>query len=225
MCTGVQAMVVLALATAADTQSAVEQWRQFELELHATIPHGANPFEVSLTAEFSLSKTKPPPARAVGGSNQVPTTTTTVAVTGFYDGGTTFRVRFAPPAQGNWTYTTASSLGSLAGARGSVRATSPTAGVNRGPVTSAGYELRYADGTKHVSVGTTSYQWASKGLEMQNQTLETLRSGPDGQGPVFNKIRMTVFPKWCRCSPSSQLTRPFSPPFTAFGGTGDCCAW
>lgn len=30
---------------------------------------------------------------------------------------------------------------------------------------------------------------------MQAQTLETLRQG-QGAGPVFNKIRMTVFPKW-----------------------------
>merc|ERR1712166_561298 len=30
---------------------------------------------------------------------------------------------------------------------------------------------------------------------MQNQTLETLRNGK-GEGQVFNKMRMTVFPKW-----------------------------
>ena len=30
---------------------------------------------------------------------------------------------------------------------------------------------------------------------MQRQTLETLRNG-QGDGPVFNKLRMTVFPKW-----------------------------
>jgi hypothetical protein len=31
---------------------------------------------------------------------------------------------------------------------------------------------------------------------MQAATLNTLKNGPDNKGPVFNKIRMTVFPKW-----------------------------
>ena len=35
----------------------------------------------------------------------------------------------------------------------------------------------------------------SKSFEMQRQTLGTLRDG-QGDGPVFNKLRMTVFPKW-----------------------------
>merc|ERR1711918_288006 len=39
--------------------------------------------------------------------------------------------------------------------------------------------------------GTTCYQWASKGTVMQNQTLETLN-----RTKSFNKIRMTLFPKW-----------------------------
>ena len=61
---------------------------------------------------------------------------------------------------------------------------------DRGPVVSKGSGLYYADFTPHVSVGTTCYQWASKGFDMQAQTLETLKASP------FNKIRMTTFPKW-----------------------------
>ena len=57
---------------------------------------------------------------------------------------------------------------------------------------SHGYGLRHADGTPHYSSGTTCYQWASKGFAMQHQTLATLRQKPQ----PFNKIRMTLFPKW-----------------------------
>jgi hypothetical protein len=49
--------------------------------------------------------------------------------------------------------------------------------------------------SSYFSVGSTSYQWSSKGYAMQEQTLDTLRVG-QGSGQVFNKQRMTVFPKW-----------------------------
>jgi hypothetical protein len=85
----------------------------------------------------------------------------------------------------------------LGGKTGALTAVAPSAG-NRGPVGSRNFKLQYADGSPHVSVGTTSYQWASKGFAMQNQTLATLRDGPASApgGAVFNKMRMTVFPKW-----------------------------
>ena len=66
----------------------------------------------------------------------------------------------------------------------------PALGAQRGPVESRGFGLYYADGTPHLSVGTTCYQWTSEDAETQEQTLQTLaRSG-------FNKIRMTLLPKW-----------------------------
>lgn len=72
---------------------------------------------------------------------------------------------------------------------GVLTATAPKAG-DHGPVRSDGFGLVHADGLPHLSVGTTSYQWASKGSEMQRETLDTLATAP------FNKMRMTVFPKW-----------------------------
>ena len=83
---------------------------------------------------------------------------TTITVTGFYDGGTSYRVRFAPPFLGTWTYTTASSTTpGLAGHTGAVTAM-PASPGNHGPVGSDGFRLVHADGTPHFSVGSTSYQ-------------------------------------------------------------------
>lgn len=119
-----------------------------------------------------------------------------MTVSGFFDGGDQYRVRFSPPHEGTWAYFTVSTAPSLDGHRGSVEVQPATAN-NHGPVESRGYGLYYADGTPHFSVGTTCYQWASKGSALQQATLQTLREGPQGAGgPVFNKIRMTVFPKW-----------------------------
>lgn len=120
---------------------------------------------------------------------------TTLMVGGFYDGSNTYRARFSPPYEGTWKWTSSSSLPQLNGKSGVVVATPPAQDA-RGPVESHGYGLFYADKTPHFSVGTTCYQWSSKGFPMQAETLQTLREGPDGNGPVFNKIRMTVFPKW-----------------------------
>ena len=128
-----------------------------------------NAFEIDLVATFRLADG------------------TTINANGFFDGGSTYRVHFSPPAVGVWTWHTNSSTTKLAGHTGTIRA---TPAQSRGPIHSKGFGLYYADGTPAVSVGTTCYQWASKGFAMQSKTLKTLASSP------FNKIRMTIFPKW-----------------------------
>ena len=170
-------MWLLTLTSAAPTphSSSVPLYGQYEITLTGPSEAAvANPFEVELSATFT--HTEPP-------------TGTPIVVGGFYDGGGTYRVRFSPPAEGEWKYTTASSASALDGSSGEFHVVKKAAG-DRGPVVSKGSGLYYADFTPHVSVGTTCYQWASKGFDMQAQTLETLKASP------FNKIRMTTFPKW-----------------------------
>jgi hypothetical protein len=94
----------------------VEQWGIFELALNAKA--GGNPFlDVTLTAEFVQNHR-------------------TVRVTGFYDGGEIFRLRFMPDATGFWTFTTQSSLAALHGRSGSFTCSAAKPG-NHGPVTTA----------------------------------------------------------------------------------------
>lgn len=53
-----------------------------------------------------------------------------IVVGGFWDGGRTFRVRFTPPAEGVWTFSTVSSDEGLDGRMGSFICTEPDAGVH-----------------------------------------------------------------------------------------------
>ena len=135
--------------------------------------------------------------------------TTGIIAGGFYDGNGKFKVRFAPPYEGKWTYTTKSNIPALNGKTGAFQATAPSTG-SHGPVQSEGFSLIYADGTPYFSVGTTCYQWSSKDFGMQAQTLQTLKVG-QGHGPIFNKLRMTVFPKWYERIDDDTPTPPHPP--------------
>jgi hypothetical protein len=170
----------------------IEQWDVFELALPGPGgpggPGGAsggNPFtDVELSARFTNGKRE-------------------VRVTGFYDGGGTYRVRFMPDAAGEWRYATESNRKELAGKTGSftcVRA----GGNNHGPVrVSNTFHFAYADGTPYRQIGTTCYAWTHQGDELEEQTLATLKAGP------FNKIRMCVFPKWYAYNRGEPPLYPF----------------
>ncbi len=56
---------------------------------------------------------------------------------------------------------------------------------NHGPVRAEGVRLHYDDGTPYYSVGTTCYAWLAQTLELQEQTLDTLR---------YNASILTVVP-------------------------------
>lgn len=192
----------------ASASADVEQWSQFEHTLQG--PSTGNPFaDVRLSATFTLdggrqlaATQKPAGTCGACAGKKVCSATgrcelpSVIKVDGFYDGNGMYKVRFAPPHVGKWSFVTSSNVPELDGQSGSLQSIAAT-GSNHGPIESVGYGLSFADGTPHFSVGTTCYQWASMPLAMQKQTLKTLRDG-QGKGQVFNKIRMTVFPKWYR---------------------------
>ncbi|CAI9399204.1 hypothetical protein ANOBCDAF_00226 [Pleomorphomonas sp. T1.2MG-36] len=112
-----------------------------------------------------------------------------VRVPGFYDGAGTYKVRFMPDNEGEWTYTTISNVAALDGQTGAFSVKAPAAGCH-GPVHVANqFHFAYVDGTPYLPFGTTSYAWTHQPLELQAETLKTLA------GTRFNKMRMTVFPK------------------------------
>ena len=146
-----------------------ERWDIFELTLKG--PSDGNPFvDVEFRAEFKQG-------------------TEVFKPDGFYDGNGIYKVRFMPNATGNWTYITRSNRSELDGKKGGFTCTK--AGPdNHGSVRVHNtFQLAYADGTPHFSVGTTCYAWVHQGDEMEAKTLETLKNAP------FNKMRMCVFPK------------------------------
>jgi hypothetical protein len=131
--------------------------------------------------------------------------------------------RFSPDALGTWSYTTASTTSpALAGQSGSFTCVAPSPG-NKGPVhvdptDPSKRAFAYADGTPHVSVGSTAYAWIHVDAENTATTLDTLAVAP------FNKLRMTVFPKWYPYSHIEPQPRiyPYEPK-KAFGECYICC--
>jgi hypothetical protein len=146
-----------------------EQWGVAELTFRG--PSDGNPYvDVWLTAEFSQGDR-------------------TIKVPGFWDGSDVYKVRFSPPRQGEWHYTTDSNRPELAGKSGTIQV-GPPSKDNHGPVeVFQTFYLRYADGTPYHQFGTTCYAWIHQPQELQEQTLQTLSQSP------FNKIRFCIFPK------------------------------
>jgi hypothetical protein len=161
----------------------VERWGMFEAAFHG--PESGNPFlEVVFSAQFRREHR-------------------TIDVDGFYDGSGTYKVRFMPDSEGEWSYTTRSSRAELNGKTGAFVCVKPSAG-NHGPVSVRDlYHFGYADGLPYCPFGTTCYAWTHQGDELEEQTLATLRTSP------FNKIRMCVFPKWYAYNQVEPKLYPF----------------
>ncbi|HSL87636.1 MAG TPA: DUF5060 domain-containing protein, partial [Bacteroidales bacterium] len=188
------ALLIITVSISCSNQQteSVEQWDLFEITLNG--PSQGNPYlDVELSAVFT-------------GSGE------SITVTGFYDGNGIYRIRFSPPAQGNWKYRTESGVPELADKQGKFMCIKPS-GNNHGPVRVVNtYYLEYADGTPFYSVGTTAYQWTSVKQSIQDKTIETLSQAP------FNKMRMCVFPKWYRYG---NETEPWTYPFAREGEKND----
>ena len=161
----------------------VERWGIFEQALMG--PATGNPFvDVWLRARFHKGNR-------------------TVVVDGFYDGDRVYRIRFMPEETGEWTFETESNVAELHARQGALNCTAAQPG-NHGPVSVRdSYHFGYADGTAYFPFGTTCYAWVHQPEELQQQTLETLRSGP------FNKLRMCIFPKWYQYNHGTPPRFPF----------------
>jgi len=174
---------VAASAVAKATHDAVPRWEVFELTLAG--PSTGNPFtDVQLTGSFSLGHRS-------------------VAVDGFYDGEGKYKIRFMPDTEGRWSYTTASNSPDLSGKIGEFSCIAALAG-SHGPVAVHNtHHFAYADGTPFFPFGTTCYAWVHQSDDLQQQTLQTLRTGP------FNKIRMCIFPKSYQYNHNEPALYPF----------------
>ena len=161
----------------------VPQWEVFELSLQG--PSSGNPFtDVELGATFTLGHR-------------------TVSVNGFYDGAGTYKIRFMPDTQGEWSYTTASGAPQLHGKTGNFTCVAALPGAH-GPVGVRNMQhFAYADGTPFFPFGTTCYAWVHQSDALQQQTLASLAAAP------FNKIRMCVFPKSYQYNHNEPALYPF----------------
>ena len=151
------------------SQEIFEKWKIYEISLQG--PSDGNPFtDVKLTGHFFQDND-------------------TISVSGFYDGGGVFKIRFMPKLEGEWNYITTSNVKRLNNKKGNFICT-PATGDNHGPVVVEDtYYFAYSDGKPHYSFGTTCYAWVHQGDSLAKVTLKTLSNG------YFNKMRMCIFPK------------------------------
>lgn len=110
-----------------------------------------------------------------------------LVVPGFWDGGTCYRVRFAPDRGGTWTWRTTSGEPLLDGLAGEVEAAEP-AGPGGVRVAST-FHFAHRDGTPFRPVGTTVYNWLHQEDSLFQRTPEEIAAAG------FNKLRFMVFPQ------------------------------
>jgi len=98
------------------------------------------------------------------------------AVPGFWDGGRTWKVRFAAPAAGEWSYSASSTDPLLGRVQGSFPCAAWSAGEKAANPTRhgfvrvarsgprAGRYFEYADGTPFLWIGDTWWPWLKRGI-------------------------------------------------------------
>eukprot|EP01084_Bolivina_argentea_P070030 127386_1 len=171
----------------------VEQWERFETSFPG--PSNGNPFvDYQLSAVFTFQ----------GSGDNKP-----FNVYGFYDGNGIYRIRFMPNQVGNWTYITKSNIKSMDGLKGQFETISASVN-NNGPASvnhATNRSFIYANGEPYFQTGTTSYAWIHQHLDIVNNTIKTLRMVTENN--IFNKIRMTVFPKWYPYTHQEPIFYPY----------------
>jgi len=151
------------------SQEKIEQWHRFEISF--SHKYKGNAFkDVRLSAKFSNKDT-------------------TFLVRGFYDGNSTFKIRFMPEWDGKWSYITKSNIPGLDGKKGNFTCV-PSLKENDGMVKVANtYHFKYENGDYYYPFGTTLYAWNHMDEKLRDLTLENIKKAD------FNKVRMCVLPK------------------------------
>lgn len=166
------------------------KWSVYEIPLESA--HTAsNPYlETDLAAEFSgprgLRKT----------------------VHGFWAGGSNYRIRFTPTAEGRWNYRTKSNDSGLDGKTGVIECTSPLAGAHGFLRRDAEnpHHWRFDDRTRYFMLGQTYYEIVGTARDKGDYRSAVNNSARYG----VNKIRFRTFVKTCgnRENPF-QCTSPY----------------
>jgi Domain of unknown function (DUF5060)/Protein of unknown function (DUF4038)/Putative collagen-binding domain of a collagenase len=183
-------MWCLALSASANTSPAVPQWSVYELRLTASGRYH-NPYT---QAEVRATFTGP------GGIRKV--------VQGFWSGGQTFTIRFAPTVQGLWAYRTASADAGLNQQVGRFQCVAPVAS-NHGFLRRDAhhpYSFVWDDGTRYFMFGQTYYELVR--TAMANGPWRPAVDASQSYG--FNKIRLLLYP-W----PAKETPYGDSQPFKA----------
>jgi hypothetical protein len=151
----------------------VPKWSTYEISLTSDNYYANAYKDGSLTATFT----------GPGG--------VTKTVTGFWDGGNSFKVRFTPTVEGSWSYTTSSSDQGLNGNSGSFVAAALIAGRHGFLRIDPNYTNSFIwdDGVRYFMMGQTYYDWMQAANVNNNWKTSVDRMMAYG----FSKVRFDVY--------------------------------
>lgn len=157
--------------TPADGQVSVKQWEVYELTLTAKGKY-PNPYaEIPVTDDGLVRAAFTGIKGAAKGM--------TFTVYGFWDGGQTWKVRFAPPTTGTWEYRSSSKDKGLNNATGTLEARAWSENekernpVRRGFISvkksgpQPGRFFQYADGTPFLWIADTWWNWTKREIKFE----------------------------------------------------------
>lgn len=170
------AATLLVTATLSAQDYTTTQWEPVDVVLEAD-PGEADPFSIYLVGNFT------------GPDGQ------TMSVPGFWDGGNRFVIRFAPPSEGEWSYSSKSPIKPLNSKSGKI-AVAPPAPGQHGPIgihPDDPTRFAHADGTPYFPIAF-EIDWLfaidaenPDGIPKTEQLLRTV--GANG----FNQVVMNIF--------------------------------
>jgi hypothetical protein len=175
------------------TQGGVQQWHPFDIVLGGS---SASQLTDTLTAAFT------------GPTGQ------TLKIPGFFDGPAGWTVRFAPPAVGAWSYTTASSIAALNGKTGTVQCVANSNSLIHGKLivdTAHPHYFKYEDGAPYVLMGFEA-DWLAL-MDFGDATIPKAKSLIDMYASRgFNQVLMNVFAYDTSWKSGKTSAEDFGPP-------------
>ncbi len=173
VCPGLLVFLVLACQHLFAQNHVMKIWDVYEFELTAGRNY-ANPYVEG------YPDNAPALLRVTFTAMNGPMTGREIMVTGFWDGGDTWKVRFAPPSAGTWIYRSVSEDAGLHGHTGAitVQDVSENEKLDHPPYRGlvavkkqgerAGRYFEYADGTPFLWIGDTWWNWAKEGIDFSS---------------------------------------------------------
>jgi len=163
----VASLIMLSISLNAQT---IHQWEVFTVTLNSSEIR-TNPYnEISVTpgTGFLFVKFQGTSGEALN---------KTYDIHGFWNGGSEWKVNFAPPFTGGWKYTTSSPDKGLNGKKGSFNVIAWTEGEKNGnpsrrgfvrvrkDVKGEGHFFEYSDGTPFLWIGDTWWNWTNRKIK------------------------------------------------------------
>jgi hypothetical protein len=138
----------------------------------------------------------------------------TINVPGFYDGASSWKIRFAPTAQGDWSYNTSSTVAALNGKTGTLHCVANTNPLVHGPLrvdATYPHSFKYDDGAPFILMGFEA-DWLGL-MDFGDATIPHAKALIDIYASSgFNEVLMNVFAYDTTWKAGKTSAEDFGPP-------------